>query len=53
MSTEGGHNHKKLMAEIIARSESQSWDEAYVFFKHEDTGTGPKFAARFLELAGG
>jgi uncharacterized protein YecE (DUF72 family) len=26
--------------------------EAYVFFKHEETGTGPKFAARFLKLAG-
>jgi uncharacterized protein YecE (DUF72 family) len=30
----------------------QQWDEAYVFFKHEDVGAGPKFAARFLELAG-
>jgi hypothetical protein len=26
--------------------------DAYIFFKHEDAGTGPKFAARFLELAG-
>jgi len=24
--------------------------EAYVFFKHEDTGTGPKLARRFLKL---
>jgi hypothetical protein len=24
----------------------------YVFFMHEDTGTGPKFAKRLLELAG-
>ncbi len=31
---------------------SQPWQECFVFFKHEDTGTGPKFAARFLELAG-
>jgi hypothetical protein len=23
-----------------------------VFFKHEDAGTGPKLAARFLDLAG-
>lgn len=30
---------------------SQNWKETYVFFKHEDTGTGPKFAAKFLELA--
>jgi uncharacterized protein YecE (DUF72 family) len=26
--------------------------EAYVFFKHEGEGVGPKLAARFLELAG-
>jgi len=39
------------LREWIARFNSQSWGEVYVFFKHEDTGTGPKFAARFLELA--
>jgi uncharacterized protein YecE (DUF72 family) len=27
--------------------------EAYVFFKHEDTGTGPELAARFLQIAEG
>jgi uncharacterized protein YecE (DUF72 family) len=27
----------------------QAWDEAYVFFKHEDAGSGPKLAAEFLE----
>ena len=32
---------------------SQSWDHAYVFFKHEDEGMGPKLATEFLELAGG
>jgi uncharacterized protein YecE (DUF72 family) len=31
---------------------AQNWDHAYVFFKHEDVGAGPKLAARFLELAG-
>jgi uncharacterized protein YecE (DUF72 family) len=36
----------------IKRLRSQPWDEAYVLFKHEDTGSGPKFAARFLELSG-
>jgi uncharacterized protein YecE (DUF72 family) len=29
---------------------AQSWGEAYVFFKHEDAGTGPRLASRFLEL---
>jgi uncharacterized protein YecE (DUF72 family) len=31
--------------------ESQEWDEAFVFFKHEDAGAGPKMAAEFLALA--
>ena len=30
---------------------SQAWDHAYVFFKHEDEATGPKFAAEFLKRA--
>lgn len=29
---------------------AQSWKEAFVFFKHEDEGTGPKLAARFMEM---
>jgi uncharacterized protein YecE (DUF72 family) len=28
------------------------WQEAFVFFKHEDEGKGPRLAKRFLELAG-
>ena len=28
----------------------QNWSEAYVFFKHEDAGSGPRLAAQFLEL---
>jgi uncharacterized protein YecE (DUF72 family) len=41
------------LAEWIERIGLQNWDEAYVFFKHENTGTGPRFAARFLELVAG
>jgi uncharacterized protein YecE (DUF72 family) len=41
---------KRQLAEWIDKLNSQNWDEAYVFFKHEDTGTGPKLAARFIEL---
>lgn len=33
------------------RIQSQPWDHAYVFFKHEDQGMGPKLAAEFLGLA--
>jgi len=32
------------------RVQAQSWNEAFVFFKHEDAGTGPKLAARFMEI---
>ena len=32
------------------RIHSQSWDHAYVFFKHEDEGIGPKLAAEFIAL---
>ncbi len=42
---------KKDLAKWVTKIQSQPWKEAYVFFKHEDTGTGPKFAAQFLELA--
>lgn len=33
------------------RVQGQGWEDAFVFFKHEDEGMGPKMAARFLELA--
>ncbi|MDX2022779.1 MAG: DUF72 domain-containing protein [Deltaproteobacteria bacterium] len=32
--------------------QKQSWSEAYVFFKHEDAGVGPRLAKAFLGLAG-
>jgi uncharacterized protein YecE (DUF72 family) len=28
----------------------QAWSEAYVFFKHEEAGAGPRLATRLLEL---
>ena len=42
----------KDLAKWVERIQTQPWQETYVFFKHEDTGTGPKFAAQFHELAG-
>jgi uncharacterized protein YecE (DUF72 family) len=36
----------------IKRIRSQQWNEAYVFFRHEDTAAGVKLATRFLELNG-
>jgi uncharacterized protein YecE (DUF72 family) len=34
----------------LERVREQKWNDAFVFFKHEDEGVGPKLAARFLEL---
>ena len=31
------------------RTRAQPWDEAFVFFKHEDEGTAPRLAARLIE----
>ena len=36
-----------------ARLRETAWSRAYVFFKHEDAGAGPRLAARFLELYSG
>jgi uncharacterized protein YecE (DUF72 family) len=41
----------ELLKDWIERLRSKEWETAYVFFKHEETGTGPKLATRFLELA--
>ncbi len=34
----------------IERIKTQDWTEAFVFFKHEDAGTGPKLARRFQKV---
>ena len=39
------------LAEWHKRVRDQKWKEVFVFFKHEDEGTGPKLAGQFLELA--
>ena len=38
------------LSEWAGTVRAQRWTEAYVFFKHEDAGTGPRLAGRFLEL---
>jgi uncharacterized protein YecE (DUF72 family) len=35
----------------LKRVQGETWKDAFVFFKHEDAGKGPKMAKRFLELA--
>jgi len=37
----------------LNRIQTQGWKTVYVFFKHEDEGTGPKLAGQFLQLANG
>ncbi len=32
---------------------AQAWDDAFVFFKHEEGGSGPAFGRQFMQLAGG
>ena len=41
----------ELLATWLARARAQAWNEAFVFFKHEDAGTGPRLAGEFLALA--
>jgi uncharacterized protein YecE (DUF72 family) len=43
---------KPSLEKWIRTIQAQNWQEAYIFFKHEDEGAGPKMAARFIELAG-
>jgi uncharacterized protein YecE (DUF72 family) len=39
------------LAEWAERIRNQNWKQAFLFFKHEDAGTGPKLAAEFLKLS--
>jgi uncharacterized protein YecE (DUF72 family) len=38
------------LAEWRTRIAEQPWSDAYVYFKHEDAGTGPRLAREFLAL---
>jgi uncharacterized protein YecE (DUF72 family) len=39
------------LKEWMKRVQEQGWRDAFVFFKHEDQGKGPRMAKRFIELA--
>ncbi len=43
---------EESLIEWLERVRGQGWQETFVFFKHEDEGTGPRLAAQFLQLAG-
>ena len=34
----------------ISRMRAQGWKTTFVFFKHEDEGTGPRLASQFIDL---
>jgi uncharacterized protein YecE (DUF72 family) len=38
------------IAEWAARVKDAGWDEVFVYFKHEDQGTGPAYAKQFVAL---
>ncbi len=42
----------EALAAWAERIKAQPWEEAYVFFKHEDDGAGPALARQFLDAAG-
>jgi uncharacterized protein YecE (DUF72 family) len=42
---------KDDLVEWSARIKAQNWTTAFVFFKHEDEGTGPRLAGEFIEIA--
>lgn len=39
------------LVEWMKRVQNQKWKDAFIFFKHEDEGVGPKLAKQFLDLA--
>jgi uncharacterized protein YecE (DUF72 family) len=42
-----------VLADWAARTRAAGWDEVFVYFKHEDQGTGPAFAKQFVTLLEG
>ena len=41
---------EKDLVEWMKRVQNEKWSDAFIFFKHEDEGIGPKLAAQFLKL---
>jgi uncharacterized protein YecE (DUF72 family) len=47
------HYEEDALRRWIERVGREPWERAWVFFKHEDEGSGPALAVRFAELASG
>ena len=41
---------KPSLKKWAAKIQAQTWSDTYIYFKHEETGRGPKFAKKFLEV---
>ncbi len=51
---EAGYSTEQLKQWATTIAElGQAWKDAFVFFKHEESGQGPKLAQEFLATAGG
>lgn len=44
--------HRADIAKWHGQIAAQKWDEAFVYFKHEDSGKGAEFALQLKEIAG-
>ena len=42
---------EKDLVDWMQRVQHEKWGDAFIFFKHEDEGTGPKLAAQFLNMS--
>ena len=48
----GTEYDQKALKQWVKEVQATDWRHAFVFFKHEDEGAGPRMAREFLELAG-
>ena len=44
---------RKDLSRWLADIRKQPWTDAFIYFKHEETGTGPRYGRELLELAEG
>jgi uncharacterized protein YecE (DUF72 family) len=46
------HYDEATLAAWAERIRGAGWTDTFIYFKHEDEGTGPRYAAQFAALAG-
>lgn len=49
----GADYDEEALGEWAGRIRGQTWRDAFVFFKHEDAGKGPRMAAHLLDILAG